>query len=128
MPKKEVRHYRIDRMVKTITKTGEKFLPDVNFNITNYTEKLFLMYAGDETPIEMEFSAGLINVVIDRFGRKADIRKLNDSKFKLITKGTISEGVIHWILTWGSTAKVLYRPRMVEKIKVEAEKLYQIYQ
>jgi len=115
-------------MVKTITKTGEKFLPDVNFNITNYTEKLFQMYAGDETPIEMEFSAGLINVVIDRFGRKADIRKLNDSKFKLITKGTISEGVIHWILTWGSTAKVLYRPRMVEKIKVEAEKLYQIYQ
>ncbi|WP_227938316.1 helix-turn-helix transcriptional regulator [Alkalihalobacillus deserti] len=126
--KKEIRHYRIDRIYKNITQTHETFLPDSNFNITQYTEKLFHMYAGEETEIEMEFSASLINVVIDRFGRKADIRPVNDSTFKLFTKGIISEGLVRWTLTWGSDVKVLYPPRLVQMLKVEAEKLYKNYQ
>ncbi|MFC0562226.1 helix-turn-helix transcriptional regulator [Halalkalibacter alkalisediminis] len=126
--KKEIRHYRIDRIYKNITKTHETFLPDSNFNITQYTEKLFHMYAGEETEIEMEFSASLINVVIDRFGRKADIRPMDDSTFKLFTKGIISEGLVRWTLTWGSDVKVLYPPRLVQMLKVEAEKLYKNYQ
>jgi predicted DNA-binding transcriptional regulator YafY len=127
VPKREIRHYRIDRIYKNITKTEETFLTDTNFNITQYTEKLFHMYAGEETSIEVEFSSSLINVVIDRFGRKADIRPIDESKFKLFTKGIISEGLIRWILTWGSDAKVLYPPMLVERLKIETEKLYHIY-
>jgi predicted DNA-binding transcriptional regulator YafY len=127
VPKREIRHYRIDRIYKNITKTEETFLPDKNFNITQYTEKLFHMYAGEETTIELEFSSSLINVVIDRFGRKADIRSIDESRFKLFTKGIISEGLVRWILTWGSEAKVLYPPMLVERLKIETEKLYHIY-
>jgi predicted DNA-binding transcriptional regulator YafY len=125
--KKEIRHYRIDRIYKGITKTEDTFHPDSNFNMTQYTEKLFHMYAGEEATIEMEFSTGLINVVIDRFGRKADIRPIDESKFKLFTKGIISEGLIRWILTWGSDVKVLYPLKLVEQLKMETEKLYNIY-
>jgi predicted DNA-binding transcriptional regulator YafY len=127
VPKREIRHYRIDRIYKNITKMEETFLPDKNFNITLYTEKLFHMYAGEETTIELEFSSSLINVVIDRFGRKADIRSIDESRFKLFTKGIISEGLVRWILTWGSEAKVLYPPMLVERLKIETEKLYHIY-
>jgi predicted DNA-binding transcriptional regulator YafY len=127
VPKREIRHYRIDRIYKNITKTEETFLPDTNFNITQYTEKLFHMYTGEETTIEVEFSSSLINVVIDQFGRKADIRPIDESKFKLFTKGIISIGLIRWILTWGSDAKVLYPPMLVERLKIETEKLYHIY-
>jgi predicted DNA-binding transcriptional regulator YafY len=128
IPKKQIRHYRVDRIDKGIIKTDETFLADVNFNITQYTEKLFHMYSGEETAIEMEFAAGLVNVVIDRFGRKADIRPIDDSRFKLFTRGIISEGLVRWILTWGSDAKVLYPPKLVEMIKVEVEKMHQNYQ
>jgi predicted DNA-binding transcriptional regulator YafY len=127
VPKREIRHYRIDRIYKNIKKTEETFLPDKNFNITQYTEKLFHMYAGEETTIELEFSSSLINVVIDRFGRKADLRSIDESRFKLFTKGIISEGLVRWILTWGSEAKVLYPPMLVERLKIETEKLYHIY-
>ncbi|WP_458413037.1 helix-turn-helix transcriptional regulator [Schinkia sp. CFF1] len=127
MPQKEIRHYRVDRIHNSIIKTNETFLPNPYFNITDYTNKLFHMYSGEETTIEMEFSNGLINVVIDRFGRNADIRPIDNSRFKLFTKGIISEGLVRWILTWGSDAKVLYPPKLVEQIKQEAEKFYKIY-
>jgi predicted DNA-binding transcriptional regulator YafY len=127
IPKQEIRHYRIDRIYKGITKTEDTFHPDPNFNMTQYTEKLFHMYAGEETTIEMEFSTGLINVVIDRFGRKAEIRPIDESRFKLFTNGVISEGLVRWILTWGSDAKVLYPPKLVEQLKIVTEKLYNVY-
>lgn len=128
IPKKQVRHYRVDRIFERVVKTNETFLPDVNFNITQYIEKLFHMYSGEETTIEMEFAARLVNVVIDRFGRKADIRPIDDSRFKLFTRGIISEGLVRWILTWGSDAKVLHPPKLVELIKAEAEKMNENYQ
>ncbi|MDQ0257838.1 putative DNA-binding transcriptional regulator YafY [Evansella vedderi] len=128
IPKKQIRHYRVDRIDKGIIKTEETFLTDVNFDISRYTEKLFHMYSGEEISIEMEFAAGLVNVVIDRFGRKADIRPVDDSRFKLFTRGIISEGLVRWILTWGSDAKVLHPPKLVEMIKGEVEKMHQNYQ
>ncbi|MFD1636892.1 helix-turn-helix transcriptional regulator [Evansella tamaricis] len=128
IPKKQIRHYRVDRIYKGIIKTDETFLADVNFDITGYTDKLFHMYSGEETAIEMEFAADLVNVVIDRFGRKADIRPIDHSRFKLFTRGIISEGLVRWILTWGSDAKVLYPPKLVEMIKVEVEKMHHKYQ
>lgn len=126
IPKEEIRHYRVDRM-RNVSSSGEPFLPDPHFNATKYTEKLFHMFSGEEYLVEIEFDASLINVVIDRFGRGVNIRPAGDNSFRISTQAIISDGLVGWLLTWGSDAKVLTPPSLVERMKIEAEKLFNKY-
>ncbi|NMD72623.1 WYL domain-containing protein [Bacillus sp. DNRA2] len=127
IPKEEIRHYRIDRM-RNVTSNEETFLPNRDFNPAKYTEKLFHMFSGEEYLVEIEFDASLINVVIDRFGRGVNIRKIGENSFRISTQAIISDGLVGWLMTWGSDAKVLTPPILVERMKTEAEKLYKKYQ
>ncbi|PLR95765.1 hypothetical protein CVD19_13605 [Bacillus sp. T33-2] len=36
------------------------------------------------------------------------------------TQAIISDGLVRWLMTWGSDAKVLTPPSLVERIKEEA--------
>lgn len=127
LPKEEIRHYRIDRM-QNVTSNEETFLPNRDFNPAKYTEKLFHMFSGEENLVEIEFDSSLINVVIDRFGRGVHIRKVGENSFRISTQAIISDGLVGWLMTWGSDAKVLTPPILVERMKAEAEKLFKQYQ
>lgn len=126
IPHEEIRHYRVDRM-RNVSAINVTFYPDPSFNAAKYTEKLFHMYSGEEYLVEIEFDASLINVVIDRFGRGVNIRKVGENSFRISTQAIISDGLVGWLLTWGSDAKVLTPPLLVERMKEEAEKLYKKY-
>jgi predicted DNA-binding transcriptional regulator YafY len=123
IPNEEIRHYRVDRM-RNVSSTNETFHPDPDFNVPKYTEKLFHMYSGEEYLVEIEFDANLINVVIDRFGRGVNIRQVGEDSFRISTQAIISDGLVKWLLTWGSEAKVLTPPSLVDRMREEAEKLY----
>ncbi|WP_090629481.1 helix-turn-helix transcriptional regulator [Neobacillus massiliamazoniensis] len=126
LPNTEIRHYRVDRM-RDVTSCNETFVCDPFFNITKYTEKLFHMYSGEESLIEIEFDAHLINVVIDRFGREVAVRPIGEDTFRISTQAIISDGLVRWLLTWGSDAKVLTPLSLVERMREESEKFYKKY-
>lgn len=127
LPTEEIRHYRVDRM-RDVFALDETFVPDTGFDISKYTEKLFHMYSGEEALVEVEFNAYMINVVIDRFGRGVNIRPVGEDKFRISTQAIISDGLVRWLMTWGSDAKVLTPQSLVERIKDEVEKFYRVYQ
>lgn len=122
----EIRHYRIDRM-KNLTITDSKFKIDFQFNINNYINKTFNMYAGEEEFIEIQFDNHLINVIIDKFGQDIYIKKVDHSKFAIKTRAVVSKGLERWILNWGSDAKVISPKSLVEKIDDEIRKMYDLY-
>lgn len=121
-----MKHFRVDRM-RSITQTEELFAKEPHFDMNAYLKKLFHMYSGDDMAMEVEFDNHLINVIIDRFGPEADIRPLANGKFKLFSKVVYSDGLVRWLLTWGSDAKVLYPKKLVDRMKEETEKLYKLY-
>lgn len=127
LPTEEIRHYRVDRM-RDVAALDETFVRDPGFDVSKYTEKLFHMYSGEEALVEVEFNADLINVVIDRFGRGVNIRPIGEEKFRISTQAILSDGLVRWLMTWGSDAKVLTPPSLVERIKEEAEKFYRVYE
>ena len=127
LPKQEIRHYRVDRM-REVAALEETFVPDPGFDISKYTEKLFHMYAGEEALVEIEFHADLINVVLDRFGRGVHIRPVGEDKFRISTQAIISDGLVGWLRTWGSDARVLTPKALVKRMKEEAEKFLKIYE
>ncbi|MEC5425888.1 WYL domain-containing protein [Virgibacillus sp. C22-A2] len=125
--KKDIRHFRIDRM-RDVFVTDSSFLKDQDFNLSSYTQQLFHMYSGVQKDLKVRFDNHLINVIIDRFGKGVYIEPDGKDTFILRTKAIISEGLVRWLLTWGSDAKVLDPPELVKKMKEECAKMNEMYE
>ncbi|GAA0605984.1 WYL domain-containing transcriptional regulator [Virgibacillus siamensis] len=121
----ELRHYRLDR-IRNI-QVSEQTFRKKNFNLQEYVDQSFHMFAGEEMRMKIRFDNSLVNVVLDRFGQEADIRELDDSHFVLSTRVKLSEGLINWILTWGHKAKVLSPDHLVDRVREKVERMYAVY-
>ncbi|WP_174615010.1 helix-turn-helix transcriptional regulator [Virgibacillus ihumii] len=121
----ELRHYRLDR-IRDIQISEQSFRKK-KFNLQEYVDQSFHMFAGEEMWMKIRFDNSLVNVVLDRFGQDADIRELDDNHFVLSTKVKLSDGLVNWILTWGHKAKVLSPDHLVERMRQKIEQMYAIY-
>ena len=121
----EMRHYRLDR-IRNIEITDAVF-KKACFDLKSYVNQSFHMFAGEEIRIKIQFNQDLVNVVLDRFGHDADIKKTGDGHFVLATKAKLSDGLINWILTWGNKAKVLEPQHLVKDVKEKIEQMMENY-
>src|SRR5699024_5134967 len=121
----EIRHYRLDR-IRDIS-VSETTFKKRDFNLQEYVNQSFHMFAGEEMRIKIRFHNSLVNVVLDRFGQDADIREIDDVHFVLSTKAKLSDGLINWILTWGNRAKVLSPEHLVKRIKEQIRQMNDLY-
>lgn len=121
----EFRHYRLDRM-RHVELTNEKFRRE-DLDITKYIDQTFHMFAGEEHWIKISFHHDLINVILDRFGLDADIKKLDDENVLLTTKAKLSPGLISWILRWGHKVKVLSPDWLRDEVKNEIRMMQELY-
>ncbi|WP_217586341.1 helix-turn-helix transcriptional regulator [Lentibacillus saliphilus] len=124
-PTGQIRHYRLDR-IRNISITGERFQKG-DFNLQEYVDQTFLMFAGDEIRIKIRFDNSLVNVMLDHFGHEADITKDGDDYFILSTKAKLSDGLINWILTWGEKAKVLAPDHLIGEIEQKIARMQAVY-
>ncbi|KON87573.1 transcriptional regulator [Sporosarcina globispora] len=124
--KEEIRHYRIDRL-RNVNITEEQFAYEL-FDVSKYVSSTFHMYAGSEEWIKIRFHNDLINVIIDKFGRDADIRKLDEDHFVLTAKAIVSNGLVKWLLNWGNQAKVLSPSSLIDQVTNEISNMMAVYE
>ncbi|UQX56615.1 WYL domain-containing protein [Cytobacillus pseudoceanisediminis] len=124
--KEEIRHYRIDRL-RNVNITEEQFAYEP-FDVSRYVSSTFHMYAGSEEWIKIRFHNDLINVIIDKFGRDADIRKLDENYFVLTAKAIVSDGLVKWLLNWGNQAKVLSPSSLIDQVTNEIRNMMSVYE
>ncbi|MFD1036976.1 helix-turn-helix transcriptional regulator [Virgibacillus byunsanensis] len=122
----EMRHYRLDR-IRNIEVNDTPFKKG-DFQLQDYVNQSFHMFAGEEIWIKVRFHINLVNVVLDRFGQEADMKQVDDDYFVLTTKAKLSDGLINWILTWGNQAKVLSPEHLVDKMKEKINQMNEVYQ
>ncbi|MHA6260070.1 helix-turn-helix transcriptional regulator [Sporosarcina sp. CAU 1771] len=122
----EIRQYRVDRM-RNVRVLPEHFVPDPYFHLSAYTSKMFHMFDGELISLEATFSDKLINVVIDRFGVKANIHAEPNGMFRLKAQVAMSEGLVRWLFRWGSDVQVHHPKELVLRMKDEAKRLYENY-
>jgi predicted DNA-binding transcriptional regulator YafY len=122
----EIRHYRVDRL-RNVEVLNESF-PYETFDVSKYVQSTFHMFAGDEEWIKIKFHNQLINVVIDKFGKNVDIKKQDEDHFILSTKARISGGLVNWILSFGSKAKVISPVSLSDTVKQEIANMNNLYQ
>jgi len=100
-------HYRVDRMntVAVMDVPHDDFGKE-NFNIAEYTKKIFGMYSGELVRATLSFAPSLMNVVIDRFGRDVVVTEEADGWVTFSAEVSASPVFLGWMLQFGNRAKI----------------------
>lgn len=126
-------HLRLDRIKSVeLTDLKSRHFSEVseyrdNFNVSDYAAKTFNMYGGEEAEIELKCKKDRLEQIIDRFSDEISVCKLTEETFSFSTQVIISDGLISWLLQFGSDIEVTkpetLRNRIAEKIK-ELSRIY----
>ncbi len=121
-PKYEgITHFRVDKM--TNIKISEEKTEDIqsvtdeNFNVADYTKKVFNMYKGTTETVTFLCDEGIVGVVIDKFGDRVHLRKENEKQYSVTVKADISPTFFSWIFMLGNKVKLISPQNVVEEYK-----------
>lgn len=126
-------HLRLDRMrsVQVLDEPLRHFSKFTSytdtFDVSDYTKKLFGMFGGDFEEIELRCSKDILEMVADRFSENLFIRNVTDEYFSITVKAAVSEGLVTWIMNYGDKIKVLKPFGLIDKIKLRAETITNLY-
>ncbi len=126
-------HVRIDRISSvTVTKEKARHFSEVSnytnkFDAADYANKSFNMFSGEPKPVQLICNNDLLDVMLDRFGKSVKIQKNDDASFVLKTNAAVSNGLVAWILQFGSRVKVKAPNDLIYEIKKAAEETYKLY-
>ena len=111
-------HYRVDRMnnVSVLDEPSEKIVKD-DFNVAEYTKKIFGMYSGELVRATLSFSPALMNVVLDRFGRDIAIVEEPNGWVTFSAEVTDSPVFLGWLLQFGNSAKIKAPESLIDSMK-----------
>ena len=97
---RHIRRRQNDRLLAKSCDPAEKLSADSHFrngesafeqfDIAKYTNKMFGMFGGEECMLTIQFTNRLVGVVLDRFGKEADIRKRDEEHFSVRVKVAVS--------------------------------------
>ena len=89
---------RISELSKESRKGGEAF---ERIDIAEYTNRTFGMFGGETQIVTLKLPEELIGVILDRFGKETDIRKLAENMVSVRVRVTVSMQFYGWITGLG---------------------------
>lgn len=77
------------------------------FDIAQYTNRTFGMFGGETETVTLKLPESMIGIILDRFGREVDIRKLGEDMVSVRIKAAISGQFYGWLTGLGSQVSIL---------------------
>lgn len=124
---------RIDRMrsVKVLDEPYRHFSEVCEytdtFNVSDYVLKTFNMFGGEVCEIKLRCDIKLLEQVVDRFGDDIFFLNVNEETFDINVKANLSEGLVGWLLQFGTGIKALAPETFVDMVKGRVNDLIKIY-
>lgn len=125
----DIRVYALSRM-KDIEITKDKFQIEKDFNVKKYIDPEFGIWLNSEQPkkIELLFNSNLNTYILERVWHVNQECKQNpDGSVYLSFMSNQLQETLHWVLSFGSSVKVLNPPELQNKLKEEIKKLGELY-
>ncbi len=115
----KIKHYRVDKMgqVEICEDVREGMEQFSKIDLTAYTNRTFGMYGGEEEVVSMQFPNRLIGVVLDRFGKDADIRPVTDRVFRIRVRLAVSGQFFGWLAGIGREAVIVGPDHVKDKYR-----------
>lgn len=126
-------HLRVEKIKKyKITNTPARHFSEVSnyknyFDSADYASKLFNMYSGEPKPVELACNNDLLEPMLDRFGDRVRIQKLDEDHFILRTNAAVSDGLAAWVVQFGGRVKVRMPNDLIYMVKKKAEEILANY-
>lgn len=127
-------HMRLDRIVKVALIKEQPFrhFSEVSeykhtFDTADYMSRVFGMFGGISDKIELRCDNSLFETVTDRFGHNTTVRPGDDGYFIIRADALISEGLVAWILQFGTKIEVLKSDELRELLRKKARELRALY-
>jgi predicted DNA-binding transcriptional regulator YafY len=115
--RKDIRTFVVDRMQK-IKMTDQTFPAPVGFSLANYLRHSFGMFTEDLVRVKVRFHKSLTRYLLERrWHQSQKNKKLKDGSLEIAFEVAGTKEIKTWILGFGSLAKVLEPPSLVEEIK-----------
>lgn len=103
------KHYRVDKMgqVTVLEEQREGTEQFGRVDLTEYTNQTFGMFSGEEQTVTLQFPNRLTGVVLDRFGKEADLRPVTDRVFRIRARVAVSGQFFGWLTGIGREAVIV---------------------
>lgn len=119
----DISHFRVDRMTDIeVSETDRPIIADyMDFNIVEYSKKVFRMFSGETEKVELEFDNSLINVVIDRFGKDLQIHNKTENSFQVTIEVAATNTFFGWLFMFGDKVRII-EPKSIKRQFIDTAK------
>lgn len=127
-------HLRLDRIfdIEPLASTAKHFSKvsqyKDKFDISDYSNKLFNMFSGEEESVTLCCSNSILDEILEKFGDDVPIKIEDSEHFKIKAEVEMSEGLVSWILQYGTDIKVIYPKSLVRAIKEKTSQILEMYE
>jgi len=115
-------HFRVDKMSNVYKLDENRDIGTVDFNLADYSKRVFGMFGGEETAVNLRIHNQLIGAVIDRFGKDIILIANGDQHFTVTVRVVISPVFYGWLFQFGELCQVLSPQSLKDDLKIIAEK------
>lgn len=104
-----MKHYRVDKMgnVEVLSEKRQGLTEFEQTDVAAYSNRTFGMFGGEEETVTLEFPNRLVGVVLDRFGKEADLRPMGEQVFRIRAKVVVSGQFFGWLAGIGREAVIV---------------------
>lgn len=127
-------HVRIDRMKKVeMLEEPSRPYSEVSqykryFDSADYAERLFNMFSGELRELDFLCDNSILEEILDRVGKTANITKSDDGHFRMRMKMVVSEGLISWIMQFGNKLEVIEPAELRTQVRERASEILKLYE
>ena len=105
--RERVTAFRIDRMKTPTIMDDDAVSKPEDFDVSAYSNKVFQMFSGEETTVELECDTALMKYVIDRFGLDVETEELSEDKFLAKVPVDLSPTFYGWVFQFGGGIRIV---------------------
>lgn len=126
--REKIVYFRVDRMSSVKVSDRKRTVLSVDEQeIAKSLMTAFDMYSGTPERVTIKADNSLIDVVMDRFGEKTAVTRVNDSSFTFKADVQISPTFWGWLFSFGDKMKVTAPKWVVNQAAEEAGRLNDMY-
>ena len=125
----DISHFRVDRMSEiNVSDEPRPIISEFeDFNVVDYSKRVFSMFSGESEKVDIEFHNSLINVVIDRFGKDVLIHSKTDERFRVTVEVATTDAFFGWLLMFGEKAQIISPANLVSSMEAYLKNVLKMY-
>ena len=118
-----VSSFRADRLVNPVITDHRAEKKPVDFDIDDYSRRIFEMYDGEPTKVKLECRNDFAKYIVDRFGTNLETVQTSDDYFRVEVEVSLSPTFYAWVFRFGGKVRILSPVKAVNEITEIAKSL-----